>query len=270
MASLPTPASWHRFLGAAALTVLLGGPPARAQEGKSAQDLLAAADEIRNPNRDFSVTTTLVEYRAGKKVATSALVIYSKLVSDSGQYNNLVRFLTPKRDAGKLVLRNGMDLWFYDPTSRTSIRISPQARLLGQASNGDVMSTNLAKAYTAEMAGTEAVQVEPGHSRSCFKLRLTASRRDVAYPLANYWIEESTSRPLKAQFLTSEGRLLKTALFRRFETALGRERPTETVILDGLDQEWITVLRATDFRWRTIPDTWLQRDYLPRFNADDE
>jgi negative regulator of sigma E activity len=233
------------------------------------QVLLTLADGIRNPDRDFSVTTTLAEYRSGKMVDSSTLVVYSKLVPESAQYNSLIRFASPRREAGKLILRNGMEIWFFDPASKASIRISPQARLLGQASNGDVLSTNLAKAYSAKVIGRESVEDDTKQKRACVKLHLVAQREDVPYRTVDYWVDEQNGRPLKAQFFTSEGRLLKTAYFRKFESVLGRERPTETVIIDGLDSAWITVIRASNFQWREIPKTWLQRDYLPRFRGEE-
>ncbi|MCP3102878.1 outer membrane lipoprotein-sorting protein [Myxococcus sp. K15C18031901] len=250
----------------AALLVLVATPALAAE---SAQELLARADAVRNPDRDFSVTTTLTEYRAGKRVDTSTLVVYSKFAADNAQYNSLIRYTQPRRDLGKLILRNGMEVWFYDPASKASVRVSPQARLLGQASNGDVMNTNLAKAYTAEAVGRETLEDDTKQKRTCVKLKLVAQRKDVAYARVDYWVDEENGRPLKAQFFTTEGRLLKTAFFRKFETALERERPTETVIIDGLDTQWITVMRASNFQWREIPKTWLQRDYLPRFRGEE-
>jgi len=77
-----------------------------------------------------------------------------------------------------------------------------------------------------------------------------------------------TNKPLKAQFYSESDRLLKTAYYRRFQQELGAQRPTETVIIDGLDPKWVTVMRYSDYAFRSIPDAWLQRDYLPRFRAD--
>ncbi|WP_224360673.1 outer membrane lipoprotein-sorting protein [Hyalangium versicolor] len=250
---------------ALACVVSLAAP---AQAAEDAQALLVRADSMRNPDGDFSVTTTLAEYRSGKLVDSSTLVVYSKLVPESAQYNNLIRFVSPRRDAGKLILRNGMEVWFFDPASKASIRISPQARLLGQASNGDVMSTNLAKVYTASIVGHEPIEDEAKQQRPSVKLHLVSQRNDAPYSMVDYWVDEENGRPLKAQFFTSEGRLLKTAYFRKFQTILGRERPTETVIIDGLDPAWITVIRASKFQSREIPKTWLQRDYLPHFRGE--
>lgn len=233
-----------------------------------AQALLAASDAVRNPNGSFSVRVALTEFRKGKQTGTSMLAVYSKPAPDSGQYNNLVRFVGPARDAGKLMLRNNIDLWFYDPATRASVRISPQQRLLGQASNSDVMSTNLARDYKAEITGVETVKDGEGHERETTRLKLTALRGDVPYLLVDYWIDPSGKQPVMARFYTAEGRLLKLAYFRKFQMVLGAMRPTETVIIDGLDPEWVTLMQISQQTLRDVPDEWLQRDYLPRFTGE--
>ena len=98
-----------------------------------AQSILAASDAVRNPDFPFGLTTTLIEYRNGKQTDSSTLAVYSKADTQNGQFRNLIRFVAPARDANKLMLKNGNDLWFYDPANKASIRISPQQRLLGQA-----------------------------------------------------------------------------------------------------------------------------------------
>ena len=82
------------------------------------------------------------------------------------------------------------------------------------------------------------------------------------------WVDVENSRPLKARFFAESGRLLKTAYYRRFQPQLGADRPTETVIIDGLDPQSVTVMRFTDFASRTMPMTWFHRDYLPRFQPE--
>ena len=238
-----------------------------AAETRSAAQVLAAADAVRNPPGAFSLKTRLVEYRQGKQAADSTLLVYAKPAVDGGQYRNLIRFASPARDAGKLMLRNGMDLWFYDPASRATVRVSPQQRLLGQASNGDVMTSQLGRDYKAEITGQELVKDGEGKLRPSTKLHLVATRADVPYASVDYWVEEGSSRPVMARYYTVEGRLLKTAYFRRFQMSLGMERPTETVIVDGLDTSWVTLMQVSDFTVREVPDEWLQRDFLPHFSA---
>lgn len=194
--------------------------------------------------------------------------MYSKADTKSGQFRSLIRFVAPERDANKLMLKNGNDLWFFDPSSKASIRLSPQQRLLGQASNGDVVTVNLALDYSASLLAEEDVQDGDRQKRHCYKLALAAVSADVTYHHIEMWLDTGSSRPVKSRFYTESGQLLKTAYYRRYQSQLGVERPTETVIIDGLDPNWVTVMRFSDYAWREVPEVWLQRDYLPRFKPE--
>jgi len=244
---------------------LLLGP---AWAAPSADEILAASDAIRNPGRPFSVTVTLTEFQAGKQVDTSTLVSYSRTQQQGGQFASLIRFVLPARDAGKLMLKNGNDMWFYDPTSKASVRLSPQQRLLGQASNGDVATVNLAKDYKATLVGEEEIQDGERRTRKAHKLALTAAAPDATYASIEMWVDVENNRPLKARFFAESSRLLKTAYYRRFQPQLGAERPTETVIIDGLNPQSVTLMRFSDYKARAIPDAWMQKDYLPRFQPE--
>lgn len=251
------------------LLAVLGLSGAGAATGApNAQEILAASDAVRNPDFPFGLTTTLIEYRNGKQTDGSTLAVYSRAEQAGGQFRSLIRFLAPARDANKLMLKNGNDLWFYDPANKASIRISPQQRLLGQAANGDIVTVNLARDYTATLAGEEEIQDGEKQLRRSHKLALTANSPEVTYHHIEMWIDTGNHRPLKARYYTESGRLLKTAYFRRFEKQLGQERPTETVIIDGLDPAWVTVMRFADYARRDVPEAWLQRDYLPRFKPE--
>lgn len=234
----------------------------------SAQDILVASDAVRNPDHPFGLTNTLIEYRNGKQTDTSTLAVYSKADQGSSQFRSLIRFLEPARDANKLMLYSGKDLWFYDPANKASIRLSPQQRLLGQASNGDVVTVNLAKDYQATQAGEEDMQDGERKMRHCYKLTLAALTPDVSYHHIEIWIDTSNNHPIKARFYAESAKLLKTAYFRHYQKQLGQERPTETVIIDGMDPSWVTVMRFSDWVKRDVPDVWLQRDYLPRFKPE--
>jgi len=232
------------------------------------QEILAASDLVRNPDYAFGLTNALTEYRNGKQTDGSTLAIYSKADPNSGQFRSLIRFVAPVRDANKLILFNGKDMWFYDPSSKASIRMSPQQRLLGQASNGDVVTVNFAKDYQATAAVEEDVQNGERQMKHSYKLTLAAKTPDATYHHIEMWIETGNNRPIKAKFYAESGKMLKTAYYRRYEKQLGVERPTETVIIDGLDPNWVTVMRFSDWAKREVPEAWLQRDYLPRFKPE--
>jgi hypothetical protein len=259
----PPKISASRLRAAAAVCLLSIAALARA--APDAQEILAASDAVRNPPNPFAVTVRLLEFRGGRQTDENTLNVYSKADRASGQYRNLIRFAAPQRDVDKLMLKNGNDLWFYDPASQASIRLSPQQRLLGQASNGDVVTVNLGKDYKAELLAEEDTADGERVMRRAYRLGLSAVSPDVTYHRVEMWVETTSSRPLKARFFSESGHLLKTAYYRKYQPHLGRERPTEVVIIDGLDSAWVTVLRYSDYAWRDVPDAWLQRDYLPRF-----
>ena len=232
------------------------------------QGILASSDAIRNPDFSFGLVNTLVEYRQGRQTDSSQLAVYSRPDAAGGQFRSLVRYLAPARDVGKLILYNGKDLWFYDPASQGSIRLSPQQRLLGQASNGDVVTSNFARDYSATSATEETTQDGDRKPRLCLKLALEAQGPDASYPRIAMWVDASSHQPVKARFYADAGALLKTAYYRRYETVFGAERPSETVIIDGLDPGWVTVMRYSQWERREVPLAWLQRDYLPRFRPE--
>lgn len=242
--------------------------PATTSAAPDAGELLKASDAIRNPGRAFRVKVTLTEFEGGKQVDTSTLLSYAREQDKGGQYATLVAFVLPARDAGKLMLRSGDDLWFYDPATKASVRLSPQQRLMGQASNGDVMTVNLAKDYEARLLAEEETMDGERKARKAYKLGLTASAPTATYATVEYWVDAENGRPIKGRFFAESGRLLKTVYYRRYAPQLGRERPTETVIIDGLNPQSVTLMRLSDFATPTIPPAWFHRDHLPRFQPE--
>lgn len=242
--------------------------PGLALAAPDAQELLRTTDAIRNPGKPFSVKVTLTEFENGKQVDTSTLMTYSRANDANGQFASLVSFVQPARDAGKLMLRNGDDLWFYDPATKASVRLSPQQRLMGQASNGDVVTVNLAKDYGAKLLAEEDVTDGERRTRKSYKLGLHATAPAATYTTIELWVDEETNRPIKGKFFAESGRLLKTVYYRRYQPQLGRDRPTETVIIDGLNPQSVTLMRFSDWATPAIPQTWFHRDYLPRFQPE--
>ncbi|HEY8907172.1 MAG TPA: outer membrane lipoprotein-sorting protein, partial [Rhodoferax sp.] len=174
---------------------LLLGAHAMAQGSPqpAAQAMLQASDAVRNPDKPFGVTVTLIEYRDGKQTDTSTLGSYAKSDARSGQFRTLIRFVAPARDEGKLMLKSGNDFWFYDPTSRASVRLSPQQRLMGQASNGDVVTVNLAKDYQAKVGAQEEIADGNRQMHHSTRLDLSASSPDASYNRIEFWVDSGNN-----------------------------------------------------------------------------
>jgi len=257
------------LIGCVFLAALLssGTLAAEIQATLTAKEILKRSDKVRNPDTPFSIHLTLTEYNQAKEVDKVALKIHSKQQKNNGQYRSLVQFLMPKRDTGKKLLQNGNEIWFYDPAAKNSIRMSAQQRLMGQASNGDVMTSNFALDYQVELRGEEVIRDARKKPRTVYHLYLTANTSDVAYAFADFWVEKDSFHPIKSKFYSSSKRLMKIAYYSRFQQQLGRVRPTQVLIIDGLDPHKVTRLEMKNYHAVTIPEAWLQRSYLPRFKG---
>jgi hypothetical protein len=147
------------------------------------------------------------------------------------------------------------------------VRISPAQQLVGQAAIGDVLTVNLAADYSAILLGTQAIEDATRTQRKCWHLQLKAADDLATYSRVEYWVEQGTYLPIKGEFYSDSGRLLKVAYYRNFSDVLGSTRPTQTVIIDAVDKSLATVATSTDYGYQDIPDTWFQRDYLPHLET---
>jgi outer membrane lipoprotein-sorting protein len=254
----------NRRLWVALGCVLLACAQARAD---TALDIIARTDEVRNPQQPFRTTVTLVEYASGRARSQDTLAVFAKMDPRRHQFRNLVQYVAPPRDAGKRVLLGGGALWFYDPASKASVRISPAQQLVGQAAIGDVLTVNLSADYNATVLATENIEDAGSAQRKCWHLQMKAADDLATYGRVEFWVEQRTYLPIKAAFYSDSGRLLKIAYYRGFSSVLGRTRPTQTIIIDAVDKSLATVATSSDYAYLDIPDTWFQRDYLPHLET---
>jgi len=252
------------LIGFAVAAVLAAG--ARAEP--SGQQIIAQVNTSRTPGHPFRVTDYLTEYMNGQPHDTMRIVVFVKQNRETQEYDNLIKYLEPARDVGKLILFNGTNMWFYDPSSKASVRISPQQRLLGQASNGDVATVNLARDYSAKLVGEEKLLDADRVNRDCWHLDLKAATDQAVYSRVEYWVEKGTYRQVKGKFYSDSGRLLKIAYYHKYEKLLGSDMPTETIVIDAVNQNLVTTMAVSDLRNQEIPDSWFQRDFLPRLKLD--
>jgi len=250
-----------RFLLATALAIA----PALAF-AQDAHEIVTAADAVRNPHEPFRSTLTLTEYVGGRERSHSSFVLFSK-EDATRHFRNLLEYAEPPQDAGKRVLLDGRSFWFFDPASQTSVRISAQQRLVGQAAIGDVLTVNLAADYSSTVAGEETIDDAARQKRACWHLEMKAASDTAVYNRIEYWVEKGTSRPVKGKFYSDSGRLLKIIYYRNYVERLGGVRPAEAVILDAVDSSLATIATFGEARFQDVPDAWFQRDYLPRLRV---
>jgi hypothetical protein len=155
------------------------------------------------------------------------------------------------------MLMVGNNLWIYIPTSRNPIRISQQQRLMGQVSNGDVARTNFAGDYVPTLLREEELE-----GKLSYVLELKAKSKEVAYHRIIYWVEKDSFDPLKSEFYTISGKLLKTAYYQGYEEIQGRERVTRLVIVDNFRKGQSSIMEYSNMEIEEFPDRIFQKSYL--------
>ena len=239
-------------------TLLLASP--------SVQEIVQKSDKIRNPSASFYQRGLITEYKSAKKVDSMLIDIYSK--ENAGQFKTIVKILKPKKDRDKLILRDGNRMWLYDPNSKAIAQMSPQQRLMGQSSSADVMSANFALDYRVKLEGKETIKDGSKKQRACYKISMEAISADVSYPFVEYWVDVEKFYPIRAKFYSSNRDLLKISYYRKFKEVLGKIRPTQVLIFDGVDRSKATKMEFAETKEKTLPDFWFNKEYLSKFHEE--
>lgn len=246
----------HWLTTALAAWALCVAPHAAAQDTAEpdAKTIVAKADQVRFPDAGFEVVVDIDSKLSGGNTESRKYKVLSK-----GNENTVVMVLEPASERGQIMLMKGRDLWIFLPNVSQPVRLGLAQRLTGQVANGDLARANFAGDYNATLQGIEDIDGAP-----YYKLALDAVDRGVTYGKVMYWVRKADYRPLKAQFYSLSGRLLKTAHYRGYEQMAGRVRPTELLMEDALRHGEQSVLRYNSMKLRELPDKIFTKDYLKR------
>jgi outer membrane lipoprotein-sorting protein len=178
--------------------------------------------------------------------------------------DTLAKYTAPATMNDRMVLMKDRNMWFIRSGLKKPVSISPRQKLMGDAANGDIASTNYAGDYSGELVGEETVQVEP-----CHVLDLKAANKNVTYDRIRYWVSKERLVGVKAEFYTLSGKLFKTAGFKydnRVAIEGGEVIPfvSELVIHDAIQKDKVTTLKYSNVRVQTIPDSTFNLSVLVR------
>ncbi|MCU0804442.1 MAG: outer membrane lipoprotein-sorting protein [Burkholderiales bacterium] len=238
-------------LSAAGAAVAQSADP---QTDALAKSIVEKADQIRFPQEGFEVDVAITTSANGQVTDSRTYKVLSK-----GNENTIAQVTEPASDRGQALLMRGRDLWIFLPNVSQPVRLSLSQRLTGQVANGDIARANFSGDYTPRILRTEKVD-----GADTYVLELTAVDRGVTYSKVLYWVRQSNSQPVKAEFYSLSDRLLKTARYEEFKPLAGRPRPSRIVMQDALRKGEESVLEYSDMKLRDLPDKMFSKDYLKR------
>ena len=203
----------------------------------SVQDIIKAMDNNLN---------------AKSRVMTSKMVVHGRRASRTIESRSWVvgidlaftEYLSPPREAGTKMLKDGDKLWTYSPQTDRVIQIS--GHMLRQSVMGSDMSYKdmmedrpLMDLYEATLESSVEI-----NGRDHWIVLLTAKVKGLSYPMRRAWIDKEYLLPMKEELYAKSGKLLKTSTMDGIKKVQGRWFPSRFIFKDELKRnskgtEWI-------------------------------
>jgi len=230
--------------------------PVVAQE-RSVKDILRSSDRARGNLDGIVCNITITTNEEGTRESRGMTVKVKK-------NNTLARFTSPANMNDRMVLMKDRNMWFIRSGLKKPVSLSPRQKLLGDAANGDIASTNYVDDYHGVLLGEETVRGEP-----CYVLDLKAANKSVTYDRIKYWVSKERLVGVQAEFYTISGKLFKTAKFKydnRIKADAQEELPfvSELIIRDAIQKDRVTTMTYGKIKIEPIPDSAFNLNLLVR------
>ena len=203
----------------------------------SVQDIIKAMDNNLNAKSRVMISKMVVHgRRASRTIESRSWVVGIDLA--------FTEYLSPPREAGTKMLKDGDKLWTYSPQTDRVIQIS--GHMLRQSVMGSDMSYKdmmedrpLMDLYEATLESSVEI-----NGRDHWIVLLTAKVKGLSYPMRRAWIDKEYLLPMKEELYAKSGKLLKTSTMNGIKKVQGRWFPSRFIFKDELKRnskgtEWI-------------------------------
>ena len=164
------------------------------------EDILKAADEARGNVEGIAWEVTIESTENERVTDTLVYDIKARSFNISG-----ISLAPPKYRGNKILMLN-TSMWFYKSGLSKPVPISQRQKLMGDASYGDIASTNYAENYDATLLADEDANDE-----NCYVFDLKAKTEKTTYDRIKYWISKRRLVGVKAEYFTVSGKKFKSA-----------------------------------------------------------
>ena len=156
------------------------------------ESILRQADARRADGDSFRFSIAIENYEDGVLSDRALMSGNAK-----GMDKTMVQYDEPADMRGRKLLMTGDEMFIFMPRTRRPVRLTASQRLMGQASNGDVLNVRFQADYTPELTGEETVETAVGPVE-CLVLELTAKRKGTAYNRIVLYVDRDGFFPVQA------------------------------------------------------------------------
>jgi outer membrane lipoprotein-sorting protein len=204
-----------------AVGVLTAGP---ALADPTALDLMHKYDQIMGPENFDAVTRMTAHRDDGTERG------YKMQVLKKGDDKFRITFREPAAVVGQELLRQGDNLWVYMPNLKRGVRLANRDSFQGgDFNNADVLRVK----YEADYDGTSSADGD------AWVLELKAKNSNASYDKVKIWMKKADMLPVKGEYYTASGKLLRKAEFSDVKNFDGIVRPGKITMRNMLaTQRW--------------------------------
>jgi len=212
-----------------------------AETAPTAEDLLKKYDAVMGAE-NFEAVAEMTAHRDDGSTRT-----YKMRVLKAGNEKLRIWFSEPAAVRGQEMLRQGENLWVYLPNLKKPTRLASRESFQGgDFNNADVLRVHYQADYAAKVLPASTVP-------DAWELELTAKSRDAAYERIKLWLRKSDGMPVKGEYYSASGKLLRTAEFSEVKSFGGFKRPAKIVMKNMLAPKRWSEMVMTSFNVKVSP-----------------
>lgn len=222
--------------------------------------LMEQSDDVLAYHGDYSATISLVIEKPGKPKESLQYKIFERTDRD---LMTIVQ-LFPEADKGTGYLRDGDNIWAYDPISRKFTHSSLKEAL----GDSDVKLDDINQSDTHWRDNYKVTGYKDGTlgKYEVTIITLEATTTVPSYVKSTYYIRKDIPLVLKQEDFSGSGRLMRTILFPKYSKVPAGYVPTQILLRDELNKGENTQQIISDLTFDALPDTIFTKAYLEGLN----
>jgi len=231
-----------------------------AQTQPDVQAILAKLDAMNDfSGLDFTGVFTIVSEKPGEKPALTQVRMFRRDSKD--QFTMLIQ--QPEASKGQGYLKEGDNVWFYDPSSRKFTRSSLKENLNdSDAKNSDFSRRSILDDY--DVSGIEEGTLG---KFPVWIIALKAKTDKVSYDISKLFVRKDVNLLLKQEDYSVSGKKMRTTLYPKYaDLGNGKMFPSQMLIVDELNPGEKSQITMTELSTNKLPDKVFTKAFLEQVN----
>lgn len=248
------------LLGMLAIFAAAAFAQVSAADTEKAFKILEATDDVLAYHGDYSATVSLLIEKPNKPKESVQYKIFERT---DKKLMTLVQ-LFPEADKGNGFLRDGDNIWAYDPISRKFSHTSIKESL----GNSDVSLDDIEQDENTWRINYDIAAIEEGllGKQEVYIITITAKTNEPQYARSKLYIRKDMNLILKYEDFSGSGRLMRTTLMPKYAKVPSGYVPTQIIVKDELNPGENTTQVISELTFDKLPDRIFTKAYLEGLN----